>query len=345
MDGMIGDDPNSVLLVDDDVDVRRVLRGWARASGFDVREASDADEALDTLATAPAQVAVCDVNMPGRDGIWLAERIRERHRETAVIMATAQHDVDTAVGSLQAGVVDYLLKPFDGARLTEALRLGLEWHEATLASEHLHDVLEHKLRDRRARVATAVAEIQVTEGAALDGLLSILSLHEKGGHDHAHRVARLSVSVALEMGLDPTTTGDVERGALLHDIGKINMPLSILEKPAMLDDEEWAVMRTHPQVGHDLLRKVPALARAADIVLASHEAYDGTGYPYGLAGESIPMGARILAVADSYDSMTRPHTQRPAMPSAMALLEIGRCRGTQYDPRAVDALLKVLGTH
>ncbi len=335
---------HSVLLVDDDSEVRHVLRGWAHASGFAVREAGDADEALDRLASAPSQVAVCDINMPGRNGIWLAGEIRQRHPDTAVVMATAQHDVDTVVGSLQAGVVDYLLKPFDSRRLMEALCLGLEWHEATVTSERLHDTLEYRLRDRRAQVAAAVAEIQATEGAALDGLLQMLTLHERDGKEHAHRVARLAVSVAVELGLAGETTADVQRGALLHDIGKINMPLRILQKPAPLDDEEWDVMRTHPQVGHDLLQQVPALAAAAEIVLTSHEAFDGTGYPRGLAGEAIPLGARILSVADSYDSMTRPHTQRPAMPSAMALLEIARCRGTQFDPRVVDALMTVLGT-
>jgi HD-GYP domain-containing protein (c-di-GMP phosphodiesterase class II) len=135
---------------------------------------------------------------------------------------------------------------------------------------------------------------------------------------------------------------DIERGALLHDIGKIDMPASILYKPAPLDEAEWAVMRTHPQVGYDLLRKVPSLLGAAEIVLASHEAYDGTGYPRALKGDAIPIGARILAVSDSYDSMTRPHTQRPAMSPAHAVEEIERCSGTQFDPRVVEALGEVL---
>ena len=120
------------------------------------------------------------------------------------------------------------------------------------------------------------------------------------------------------------------------------MPTSILYKPAPLNDVEWEIIRRHPQVGYDLLRKIPSLAGAAEIVLASHEAFDGSGYPRGLQGEAIPIGARILAVSDSYDSMTRPHTQRPAMVPLHAIEEIGRCSGRQFDPRITSALGDVL---
>ena len=129
---------------------------------------------------------------------------------------------------------------------------------------------------------------------------------------------------------------------MLHDVGKIDMPSEILCKPAPLTDAEWDVMRTHPQVGYDLVRKLARLERAAEIVLAHHEAFDGSGYPNRLKGTDIPLGARILTIADSYDSMTHPHTQRPAMPPAMAVAEIERCSGSQFDPDAAAALGRVL---
>ena len=119
------------------------------------------------------------------------------------------------------------------------------------------------------------------------------------------------------------------------------MPASILTKPAPLDDQEWDVMRRHPQVGYDLLKKLPRFAGAANLVLAHHEAFDGSGYPHGLKGDQIPIGARILAIADSYDSMTHPHTQRPPMPPPLALSEIERCSGTQFDPIVAEALGEV----
>ena len=332
----------SVLVVDDDHTLRSVLSSWVHSFGYEVRQAENAAEALDTLADTPADVALCDIHMPGRDGVWLASQIRERHPRTAIIMATAARDMELAVSTLRSDVVDYLLKPFDHARLLEALRLGEDWHHASAAADELQESLEHRLRNRRAQVAATLAGAQENIDDALDGLISMLALHERDGREHATRVSRLAMALGDKLGIAGEPLVDIERGALLHDIGKIDMPAAILYKPAPLNEAEWAVMRTHPQVGYDLLKKVPSLLGAAEIVLASHEAYDGTGYPRGLRGEGIPMGSRILAISDSYDSMTRPHTQRPAMPPVHAISEIERCSGTQFDPRVVEALGEVL---
>jgi response regulator RpfG family c-di-GMP phosphodiesterase len=327
----------SVLVVDDDHTLRSVLSSWVHSFGYEVRQAENAAQALDTLAATPADVALCDIHMPGHDGVWLASQIRERHPRTAIIMATAARDMELAVSSLRTDVVDYLLKPFDHARLLEALRLGEDWHHASAASDELQESLEHRLRNRRAQVAATLAGAQENITDALDGLISMLALHERDGREHATRVSRLATALGDELGIAGPALVDIERGALLHDI-----PAALLYKPAPLTDDEWAIMRTHPQVGYDLLKKVPSLTGAAEIVLASHEAYDGSGYPRGLRGDAIPIGSRILAISDSYDSMTRPHTQRPAMQAVHAIEEIERCSGTQFDPRVVEALGKVL---
>jgi HD-GYP domain-containing protein (c-di-GMP phosphodiesterase class II) len=150
------------------------------------------------------------------------------------------------------------------------------------------------------------------------------------------------MALADELAVDEGSILELYHGALLHDIGKLEIPASILRKPALLDADEWKVMRTHPQVGYDLLKKLPRFAGAAEIVVAHHEAFDGGGYPRGLKGEAIPVGARILSVADAYDSMTMPHTQRPPLPPAMAVEEIERCSGSQFDPDIASALGDVL---
>ena len=332
----------SVLVVDDDHALRARIRNWIEGLGFASLEANTAQAALDVCGDAPPAIVVCDVNVPGGSGVWLAARIRELFPETAVIMATAVRDIETAVASLRNQVVDYLLKPFDESRLCEALSLGRDWHYAAAGQDGLHRALQDRLRNRRAAVAAALAEAQHTPEEALDGLMSILQLHERDGRGHATRVARLAVSIADELGYDDERMGVLEQGALLHDIGKLDMPASILSKPAPLDDAEWRVMRTHPQVGYDLLKNQPRFAAAAEIVLAHHEAFDGSGYPRGLRQRAIPQGARILAVADAYDSMTHPHTQRPPMPPALAAEEIERCSGRQFDPECVSALGGVL---
>lgn len=332
----------SVLVVDDDAMVRDLMTSRIESFGYQVEAVEDAEEALDALDDRPRDVAVCDVNMPGHDGVWLAKNIRERYPHTAVIMATGGRDIGTTIVSLRNDVVDYLFKPFDSARLHEALRLGIDWNRAMVAADELQESLEHRLRARRTEVAAALAGVQDTVEDALEGLLAMLELHTSDTRDHAWRVARLAGVLADEIGIHRDAIPDIERGALLHDIGKIDMPHSILYKPAPLNDAEWSVMRTHPAIGYEMLRNVPTLEHAAEIVLSSHEAFNGSGYPRGLQGNEIPIGARILSIADSYDSMTRPHTQRPAMQPSHAMAEIERCSGTQFDPDVVDALGDVL---
>lgn len=334
---------HSVLVVDDDHELRNTVSSWVDAFGFDVAEAGCAEEALDAMADEPADIALCDVSMAGKDGVWLAWRIRELFPQTAIIMASAVLDVETAVSSLRNDVVDYLLKPFSQSRLHEALALGGEWHAAAQGDAELHQALQDRLRTRRASLATVLAEAQTTHEAALDGLISMLQFHERDGRGHSRRVARLTLAVAEELGVaDESLMTRLEHGALLHDIGKLDVPTSILNKSAPLDDEEWTVMRTHPKVGFDLLQSLPRFSGAAELVLSHHEAYDGGGYPRGLEGRDIPLGARILSIADSYDSMVHPHTQRPPMSPLMAMREVERCSGKQFDPIVAEALSDVL---
>jgi putative nucleotidyltransferase with HDIG domain len=333
---------HSVLVVDDDQALRRVIRAWVESAGFQASEAEDADSALHALEARPVDIAVCDVNMPGWSGVWLAEQIRERFPRTAIVMATAARDVETAIASLRNQVVDYILKPFDRTRLLEALALGRDWHSASISIDQFHHAMEDRLRQRRASVAAQLAEAQDSVRDAWEGLMAVLQLHVHDSRDHALRVAHLALALADQLELKNGSLERLEQAALLHDVGKLEMPASILSKPAPLDDHEWRVMRTHPQAGYDLLKKQPRFADAAEIVLCHHEAFDGSGYPRGLTGEAIPIEARILAVADAYDSMTQPHTQRPAMSPALAVNEIERCSGRQFDPDCAEALGPVL---
>jgi len=333
---------HSVLVVDDDDTLRGVIRAWVESAGFRSCEAADAEQALHLLESEPVHIAVCDVNMPGWSGVWLAEQIRDRFPQTAIIMATAARDVETAIASLRNQVVDYILKPFDRTRLAEALSLGKDWHSASASVDEFHVAVEDRLRTRRASVAAQIAEVQDSEEDALEGLISMLQLHERDGRGHAVRVARLALAIADALRFSELQLGRLEYGALLHDIGKLDMPASILSKPAPLDEREWAVMRRHPQVGYDLLKNQQRFADAAELVLSHHEAFDGSGYPRGLSREEIAVEARVLAVADAYDSMTQPHTQRPAMTPALAVQEIERCSGRQFDPTCAEALGSVL---
>jgi cyclic di-GMP phosphodiesterase len=333
---------HSVMVVDDDPTLRRIVTAWVDSFGFQSSEAESAADAVNRLDDNPADIALCDVNISAEDGVWLASHIHERYPHTAIIMASQARNIDVAISSLRNDVVDYLLKPFDRARLGEALFLARDWHLASAGLDQFQHALQDRLRSRRAAVATTLADAQDTYEDAIDGLIDMLELHERDGRGHATRVARLTMALADELAVEESSLLELYHSALLHDIGKLDIPSSILRKPALLDADEWQIMRTHPQVGYDLLQKLPRFSRTAEIVVAHHESYDGGGYPCGLRGDEIPVGARILAVADAYDSMTIPHTQRPPMPPAMAVQEIERCSGSQFDPYIASALGDVL---
>ena len=333
---------HSVMVVDDDPTLRRVVTWWVESFGYESSAAESAEDAVEKLAEAPVDIAVCDVNKSASGGVWLASQIRELYPHTAIIMASRMRDVDVAISGLRNDVVDYLLKPFDRERLGEALSLARDWHRSSAGLDQLQHVLHDRIRHRRAVVAATLADAQDTPEDACDGLIDMLQLHERDGRGHATRVARLTMALADELAIEEELILELYHSALLHDIGKLDIPSSILRKPALLDAGEWEIMRTHPQVGYDLLRRLPRFSRAAEIVVAHHESYNGAGYPRGLKGADIPVGARILAVADAYDSMTIPHTQRPPLPPAMAIREIERCSGSQFDPDIACALGDVL---
>ncbi|MCH8813667.1 MAG: HD-GYP domain-containing protein [Chloroflexi bacterium] len=205
---------------------------------------------------------------------------------------------------------------------------------------------------RRTNKDLEQAHIETTQameqlGRAYEGTLrslaSALDARDTETGGHSARVAALTMAVAEEMGMvrDSDEWRTLERGALLHDVGKIAVPDHILRKPAALDPDEWDIMRKHPLAGFEILRSVEFLRDAADIVLAHHENFDGSGYPAGLAGESIPLGARIFAVGDAFDAMTQDRPYRKGRPTEEALAEILRCSGSQFDPQAVSAFLSV----
>jgi putative nucleotidyltransferase with HDIG domain len=177
--------------------------------------------------------------------------------------------------------------------------------------------------------------------ATLQALSRALDTRDEETEEHSQRVRRYTELIARRLHVPAADLAHVSRGALLHDIGKIGIPDAILLKPQKLSPQEHALMRKHPAIGYAMIAHIPFLAQAAQIVLHHHEAYDGTGYPSGLAGERIPLGARIFAVADTFDAMTSDRPYRKALPPEQALAEIRRCAGSQFDPRVVDALLAI----
>jgi len=330
-----------VLVVDDEISVRDLLSRWLTA-GYDVKTAGNADEALARVHGDPPAVAVCDIRMPGRDGLWLAQKIRDTAPETAVIMATGVQDAASAMSSLRQGAIDYLTKPFGRDRLRDSVMRGVEWHRSARESRRWRGALETELNRRRDRIVDAIASLSIDGDAALDEMLSTLTLGDPNAYAHAYRVAAIAVSIARRVGMPDSDLPALEQAALLHDLGKLAIPDAVLRKPAPLTVEEQLLVRLHPAIGADLIAGIPYVARAVEIVRHAHERADGLGFPTGIRGGEIPLAARIVSVADAFDTMTRPRVFRDAITAREACLEVSRCAGTQFDPLIVEAFLRLM---
>jgi putative nucleotidyltransferase with HDIG domain len=327
----------SVLIVDDEPSVRHLMRRWLVSRGYNVAVASGADTALELLAATPTAVALCDLRMPGHDGLWLTDQLRREHPDTAVIIATGVNDVGSAVESLRNGVVDYLTKPFERERLCQAVSRGVEWYRSACDTRRWRELLEAEMHSRHSHLCDIIASQFVDSEEALDILLATLTATNPEAYAHAYRVAALSAAIARSLEMSDADVATIERGALLHDIGKLTMPEALLRKPAPLMAEEQRLIRLHPALGSSMIEHVEYLRTAAAVVRDAHERLDGLGYPHGRRSDEVWLGARIVSVADAYDTMTRARVFRDAMTPSAALAELARCSGTQFDPRVVEA--------
>ena len=331
----------NILVVDDEASIRDLFSEWLRVAGHTCVSAASATEALSVAERMPTDVALLDLRMPGESGVWLARRLRELRADLAIIMATGAQSFDAAVEGMRLGVLDYLLKPFSRQELVDAVDRAVKWREDSARERAERQRLEHEIEQRSAALSDAFVRVQEATAGALEALLVTLNTRNPDAFEHTRRVAEMAVTLSHAMGLGEPLASDVERAALLHDIGKVAMPDSLIHKPGPLSEEEVAIIRTHPQIGHDILTAVPFLRPAAQIVMASHEWFNGRGYPMGLKGEEIPLGARIVAVADAFDAITRSRVYRDPVSAAEASAELVRCAGRQFDPEVVQAWLRL----
>ena len=323
-----------VLILDDEASIRRLLQNWVQAEGATVIEADTSEQALTVVAAeGPPAVALCDIRLPGKDGLWLAAQLRARYPETAVVMTTGVNEFDAAVTSLHAGVVDYLVKPFTRERLIQALNRALFAHKSRVALT----AMDRELSARRAQITEAIAEMEVNSTGSLDAMLSMLAARDPRACDRAHRVAQLSVNIAMTLQIGEPRLSDIERAALLHNIGRLALPDALLrDSGAGLNEDERQRLREYPVHGHAMLRNVAFLAPAADIALAAHERWDGSGFPYGLVGESIPLGARIVGLADAFDALVTSGVSR-----SEALAALATAHAVEFDPNVLEALRRL----
>jgi putative nucleotidyltransferase with HDIG domain len=218
---------------------------------------------------------------------------------------------------------------------------AFEQYELKCLKDRYQFHLEELVAQRNTEVDEAFEEIENSYRITLKALVQALETRDFETHGHSERVVTFSLRLAHELGLDKDALRNLELGALLHDIGKIGVPDAILRKPAALNEDEWNKMKLHPQHGQKILRNIAFLEKAARLVAQHHEKWDGSGYPYGLRGEDIEIGARIFAVVDAFDAMISDRVYRRGRPYRDALEELERCAGTQFDPLIVEAFKNI----
>ena len=341
-------DPVNILVVDDDSTIREVLAEGLAECGYRCETAEDGRAALERLRRAPCRLLISDVDMPRLDGVGLLREVKATAPDTAVILLTGMHDLDTALQSMRLGASDYLTKPFHLEQVRLTVERVLETQRLVRENREHHELLETRVLERTSELQRKTLEIEAlfrrldeSYRVTLEALATALDARDAETLGHSARVAAYTVEVARRMGLREPVLTDIYRGALLHDVGKIGIPDAILRKPGKLTAAEWKEMRRHPEIGARMLRGIGFLEGAVPIVLGHQERFDGKGYPGRLRGESIPLGARIFAVVDTLDAMTSDRPYRRALPYAAARAEIEKFSGTQFDPRVVAVFLQI----
>lgn len=321
----------SILIVDDEETIRWVLNRKLSKEGYHCEEADGAEKALAKLKIKPSELVVLDINMPGKLGTELLPEISTSFPETAVVMASGVTDTNVIAKCIIDGAQDYIRKPF---KLDEVL-LSVD---RALEKRRLHlQMREHQQNLRRKE---QVKETRRLFFSAFENLISALEANDKYTLGHSQRVTTIAWAIGQELCLPSNQLDDLRWGALLHDVGKIAVDPNILNKPAELTSEEYRHIMTHAIIGPNLIRPL-VNERVVEIISHHHDHYDGSGLGQTVSGQDIPVGARIIAVADAFEAMTSERPYRSAMSENDALTEVKRCSGTQFDPVVASTLLEM----
>jgi putative nucleotidyltransferase with HDIG domain len=330
-----------ILVVDDENQVRTMIGSTLERNGFEVHLASNGREALEAITLNSFDLVLTDIVMQDVNGIALLERLHSQLPNLPVVMVTAIHDISVAIDSMRRGAYDYLLKPFEREHLMSTVHRALDHKQILDESHNYQQSLEQMVRARTEMLRHAMEDLEHSYDVTLEALGDALDLKDSETEGHSKRVTAYTIALARAMGIPPADIKVIARGAFLHDVGKMAIPDEILRKPGTLTTDEQTVMREHCTRGYHMLRKIPFLAGAAEIVFCHQEHFDGSGYPSGIRGHEIPVGARIFAVADTLDAITSDRPYRRARSFDAAREEILRCSGTQFDPSVVEVFLKI----
>jgi putative nucleotidyltransferase with HDIG domain len=331
-----------ILVVDDEEPIREIVSSMLTLANYKCKQAGSGLEALALLESGEEfELMLSDLMMADLDGIGLLERTKEKFPDMPVVMVTAVHDISVALAAIRNGAYDYLLKPFEREQLLATVRRALENRRLKLENRAYQTNLEALVAAKTEQVRKAMSNLERSYDITLEALGDALDLKDAETEGHSKRVTAFTIAIARAMGISKDQIAVIARGAFLHDIGKMAIPDAILRKPGALTPDEVLIMREHCYRGYQMLKKIPFLLEASEIVYSHQERWDGTGYPRGLRGEEIPLGSRMFSIADTLDAITSDRPYRPAQPFTAARDEIQRWSGRQFDPSVVKVFMEM----
>jgi putative two-component system response regulator len=324
-----------ILVVDDVASIRIAFSRKLTGEGYNCMMAENGEGALELLKKYPFALVLLDITMPGISGMDVLREIVARYPDTAVIMITAIDNAETAIELLKIGAYDYIIKPVYFDELPLRVQRALDRRELMLENKEYRLDLEEKVRNQTDKIRDSLLN-------SIKSLALALEAKDKYTSGHSQRVADIAVEIAQKLDMPPKEVEQLRFASLVHDIGKIGIKESVINKKEGLTDDEYAYISTHSVIGENILTPVIEDEEILKMVRHHHERYDGRGYPDGLSAEQIPLGARILTVADMFDAMTSDRPYRKSVSPEMAINELRKHTATQFDPQVVDAFIGIM---
>ena len=331
---------DQILIVDDEEMVSNVIVRKLTREGYACLTARNGREALNLFYKNSFSLIISDIKMPEMDGIELLKKVKALDPNMMVIMVTAFPDLDLAVEAMRLGASDFISKPITLDLMALSVRNALEKKRLKEEIEAYHRNLEGLVEERTLKLQQAYRILKKAHLDSVKVLAEAIDAKDPYTLGHSDRVSKMSLRIASHLGFAQDRLESLEYGALLHDIGKIGIKDEVLQKQGALSPKEYEYIQEHPLIGVKIVEGIDFFKDKAPIIRHHHEHFNGDGYPDGLAGEAIPLGARIIAVPDAFDAMSSMRPHRNAMALEEVLLELQRHRGKQFDPEVLDIFLQ-----
>jgi len=334
-----------ILVVDDDESVTSFLSVALIQEGFLCQTANSASEALSIVRKSsqkPINLIITDMIMPVMNGIELIEQLQRNFLGIGVVVISADKNLGLAIEAMKKGALDFITKPFQIEMVLPRIYKALERIRLERENRDYQEYLEEKVENRTAALIEKHRSLQKLFINTVEAIARAIEAKDSYTVGHSKRVSKYCARIAQKMGREPEETHDIEVAGLLHDVGKIGIPDAILGKPTKLSIEEYESIKEHPLISLKIIEPIQELGKVRDYVKYHHEKWDGTGYPEGLRGEDIPLGARILSVADAFDTMWIGRQYHAAWNLKSVIKEFQKNRDTQFDGKVVDAFVELI---